>query len=75
MTLSGFFPFSAPYWSVFQKFGVLLDCSGLLTVGKLTRLENTVGEVNRVEIPSILIHSTGQDWLTVQVETIYTLTI
>ena len=39
-------------------------CSGLLTVGELTWLEKTVGEVNRVEwkvITSIKIHSTGQD--------------
>ena len=43
--------------------------SGLLTVGKLTWLEKTVGEINRVEwkeTTSIHIHSTGQDWLNIK---------
>ena len=46
-----------------------LACSGLLTVGKLTWLEETVGEVNRVEredITSIQVHSTGKDWLNIK---------
>ncbi len=50
-------------------FSNLRYCSGLLTAGKLTWHEETVGEVNRVEwkeITSIQIHRTGQDWLNIK---------